>query len=640
MAANQLSWADPKDYIGNALGVPVTVTSGYRTPQHNAAVGGVQHSDHLTGSAYDFVPQGMSMADAAAKLKSSGISTTKIINENDHIHVSYPKGDMSQQGDISDDQILAALRGGAASKPTVNAGPSQGDADISDAQILAALRGTSPAANPAQPASQQFPAGDSRNNPAAVTVRPDSASAVSTTPQAAQIGPVADSIRSLPGGLAKGVTSLLGMPGDVAQLGYQAGDYLGSLFDGKPTGQQPTPEPLPTTDRLNKLVSQPFGGYYEPKTTAGKYTDTIAQFAPAALAPGSALVRAGRVLVPGSVSEAAGQAATGTPYEGAARVGGAVLGAMAGGGIKNALTRAAQDAVPSTQEIKAAASAAYKRADQAGVVIKHDAVQGLGDKIDKAVTDAGIDPTLHPKAVAAVNRVLGSSGDITLKQMDILRRVANGAAGSMDKDESRIAHIVLDHIDDFVENLSAKDTLAGNTGEATSAIKDARSLWSKQAKSSTIDNLIDRAKNRSEVVSGSGLENALRVEFRGLAQNEKRMSRFSPEEQRAIRDVARGGAVSNFARTIGKLAPTNLISILGEMGAIAHDPKALAIPIAGTVGRVVATNMTKKAAKAASEIVRRGGKPSAVALIAPETLSAALARRSAGNALTDPNSSP
>jgi len=36
-----------------ALGVPIRVTSGYRPPEHNAEVGGVQHSDHQRGAAAD-----------------------------------------------------------------------------------------------------------------------------------------------------------------------------------------------------------------------------------------------------------------------------------------------------------------------------------------------------------------------------------------------------------------------------------------------------------------------------------------------------------------------------------------------------------------------------------------------------------
>lgn len=39
----------------------VRVNSAYRSPEHNAAVGGAQHSDHLSGNAIDFVgtPQQM-----------------------------------------------------------------------------------------------------------------------------------------------------------------------------------------------------------------------------------------------------------------------------------------------------------------------------------------------------------------------------------------------------------------------------------------------------------------------------------------------------------------------------------------------------------------------------------------------------
>lgn len=45
------------DPLRKAWGKPIIVTSGYRVPRLNEAVGGVKNSDHLYGRAADIVPQ-------------------------------------------------------------------------------------------------------------------------------------------------------------------------------------------------------------------------------------------------------------------------------------------------------------------------------------------------------------------------------------------------------------------------------------------------------------------------------------------------------------------------------------------------------------------------------------------------------
>lgn len=80
--------------LRTVLGVPMQVTSGYRTPEHNAAVNGSPTSDHPNGLAADFIPVGLSLFDAWSKLKDASDRIGRFDQliyypADGHIHVGY-----------------------------------------------------------------------------------------------------------------------------------------------------------------------------------------------------------------------------------------------------------------------------------------------------------------------------------------------------------------------------------------------------------------------------------------------------------------------------------------------------------------------------------------------------------------------
>lgn len=70
--------AEMLERIRSTLGVPVTITSGYRAPAVNRAVGGVTSSDHAQGHAADIVAPGYGTPYQIAKLLAPLVSTLSI----------------------------------------------------------------------------------------------------------------------------------------------------------------------------------------------------------------------------------------------------------------------------------------------------------------------------------------------------------------------------------------------------------------------------------------------------------------------------------------------------------------------------------------------------------------------------------
>ncbi len=101
---------DVLDPLRHGLGRPVRVTSGYRSPEVNAAVHGSATSQHMSGEAADIKVDGLSAQALAAAVVRLGVPFDQLIwydeDRGGHVHVSYTTKRANRR------QVLHAPSGG------------------------------------------------------------------------------------------------------------------------------------------------------------------------------------------------------------------------------------------------------------------------------------------------------------------------------------------------------------------------------------------------------------------------------------------------------------------------------------------------------------------------------------------------
>lgn len=308
---------------------------------------------------------------------------------------------------------------------------------------------------------------------------------------------------------------------------------------------------------------------------------------------GQLAARPGQQVVAGAVGPATGEAVADIADS---DVAGQIASIVASGAV--GAGRGQREVAPTRAAVQAESQGAYQRATQAGVVVTPQSLQNAVTGIERAVVNAGYDPGLHPRVNAVLNR-LEQEGQQprSLDQLEILRRVASGAAASNERDERRIARLIVNQIDDYINNLRPADLVAGNQA-GINELRDARNLWSRNAKAEVFEQIVNRAETTgASVYTQSGYENALRAEFRNLAKNQNRMRQFTQEERDQITQIARGGNLQNMLRMIGKFSPTSVISapLSAGTGYVLGGPMGAAVvPTVGLAARAGSQRMMQQ----------------------------------------------
>lgn len=82
-----------------------TVTSTYRSPEHNRRVGGVRNSYHLRGRAIDIARRpGVSHYQIAAAYRAAGYHLVESLDEGDHSHFAFGAPGSGRRGSAASAQ--------------------------------------------------------------------------------------------------------------------------------------------------------------------------------------------------------------------------------------------------------------------------------------------------------------------------------------------------------------------------------------------------------------------------------------------------------------------------------------------------------------------------------------------------------
>lgn len=426
---------------------------------------------------------------------------------------------------------------------------------------------------------------------------------------------------------ALGGATLGAMTGVAAPVAVPVGALAGGL--AVPTADALTLAYNYFTDKNVRLPSQVISEML-PGPRAETSTERVLQASAGALAGTGGAVRAGRNIVeiaktaPGLPSKVAPQvAAIGREVSRAplaqiiaapvtTAVGQTVteatdnplLGLAAGVATNTAagLRPTKREKIPSADELLARSKANYEILDKSGLRFDTQQFQqhmsALPDKLRK---ELGYVESVNPK-VAGAFQELTSNAPKDVAEIMALRRIIGSAASSADASERKIASRLLDEFDDYVMNAPLNAIISGDKA-AINAWKTARADYTKIKKAELIEDIVTRAE-----VSQGGKEATIAQGLSALAKNDKKMRFFSPDEQEAIREAAKGGKLQMMLRTIGKFTPTTPASAIFT----AVSPFGAYSAAAGMTAKELATARRMQQVDRLTQQMRLGAQPQVI----------------------------
>ena len=333
---------------------------------------------------------------------------------------------------------------------------------------------------------------------------------------------------------------------------------------------------------------------------------------------------AGGGAIDGAILGGISGAGAGTDDRGRNALVGAGIGGIAGAAAPLALSAASKVAgafnkaprIPSIDELRAQSSAAYDAAEKAGVIYTPQAMQRLQTAAQNRLANFGYHPANQPGAEVAIGEIDRiANGNVTLKGLDVARKVISGGYRPGNKSNNSLVAGLIDDLDGVVASPAAGDVLTGNAAGAASSLENARSLYARSAKADRVEGLLDRAGIRAaRMGSGGNVDNTTRQEISKLLLDPRMSRGMTPDETAAAKVVVEGTPGQNLLRLAGKLSPegNGLMAALQAGAAGASSGASIPLAVAGALAKRGADKLTKNNADRLMNIILAGGNASAI----------------------------
>jgi hypothetical protein len=248
-----------------------------------------------------------------------------------------------------------------------------------------------------------------------------------------------------------------------------------------------------------------------------------------------------------------------------AQIVGSLGGSLAGNTVERLTTKLPKG--PLTPDaLKSAASDLYDDVRQANLAFPSTSFSTVAARARDIAKDQGIllpngqlDPD-YTKVQGVLNilDLYTKSNLIDPAQVLATRQgIASRARDAAGTSEGVVLRRILSEFDDETSQLAPQ-------------IKVANAMYQRAMKGETLTDLLEIAKVNAGQFSQSGMENAVRGQFRELSRKIIRGQEpgWSPEEVTAINQIAAGGTIDNALRFVGKFAPRGPVSMGTGVGTI------------------------------------------------------------------------